>query len=150
MTYIIMLQSITQAVQKLLLTRGGRPEAFDELICKLVSGIGCDFFLPDFFYPVIDPLKHLDLISDNLGGNAAAATTNDRESFIFGFHQDFECFNPGREIGMGQEGRLTLQHRVSYEHDLLIRQNDPQRARGRPRMALKYDGCIAPVQIQAI
>ena len=82
MTHVIIVQSITQPVSILPLTRGGGFENFEELVGNFIGDVGSGFFLPNLFHPVMDALEHLDLIPNSLGSDNTAASTDNYEAFV--------------------------------------------------------------------
>src|SRR5262245_24211039 len=144
-TYVIMMQPISQAVQVLFLPRCRSFKVFQDLVGKLVRGWHGRLFLPELIHLSVDSFEYIDLISDNLLVDHAATAADNGIAFIFRLQKDFQCFNPLRQVGSCQKGRLAFQHCIANKNNLFIWQHDPDGARRWTGTALQQNRRITPM-----
>ena len=92
--HVIVMQSVSEAVGILLVARRRGPEFLEQLIGELIGDTRRGSFLPEFFQPVMDALKQVNLIPDHLWSHCTPAAADDRESFVVRSLQSLEGFYP--------------------------------------------------------
>ena len=145
MADVIVMNPIPQALCVLFLARGGRFEIFEHLFGEFICRGDRRTLLAEFIEFVAHPLQHVGLMFDDLRSDHASASADDGEAFVLAL-EDAKRFDPRGQVGVRQEGGLSLQDRVADEDDLLRWKDRPDRAARGTRMTFEQDRRFSPAQ----